>query len=284
MTGCGVECWSGISDQGDSDDSNTGTNTIVNNVVVNATNGYRFARGGRSNVSNLSVFLSDNTTGYMFADNTITNSLWQDNDATSTQGITYTYGHFDGNTSAGTNATTGDSGSLYPVRVETGSAIDGTGSGGSNRGAEIMYRIGADGAHYGDANWNTITSTELWPWPNEAEIKADFLSVAAIPSGTIPASNTPARGFTTGISMSGADQTLTTYIWEQLGSLAPADYYDGSTPPDPTCSDGTQNGTETGIDCGGSCPACELPVSGGVRVQAGNARVSVGVTPVTVVQ
>jgi hypothetical protein len=24
----------------------------------------------------------------------------------------------------------------------------------------------------------------------------------------------------------------------------------------PTCSDGVQNGTETGIDCGGSCPAC----------------------------
>ncbi|MEI8061124.1 MAG: carboxypeptidase regulatory-like domain-containing protein [Candidatus Berkelbacteria bacterium] len=30
-----------------------------------------------------------------------------------------------------------------------------------------------------------------------------------------------------------------------------------ATPPDPpTCSDGIQNGTETGVDCGGSCPAC----------------------------
>jgi membrane peptidoglycan carboxypeptidase len=30
-----------------------------------------------------------------------------------------------------------------------------------------------------------------------------------------------------------------------------------STPdPTPTCSDGTQNGDETGKDCGGSCPAC----------------------------
>ena len=26
----------------------------------------------------------------------------------------------------------------------------------------------------------------------------------------------------------------------------------------PTCSDGIQNGTETGIDCGGSCPACPI--------------------------
>jgi hypothetical protein len=30
----------------------------------------------------------------------------------------------------------------------------------------------------------------------------------------------------------------------------------GSCPACPTCSDGVQNGTETGIDCGGSCPAC----------------------------
>jgi len=29
-----------------------------------------------------------------------------------------------------------------------------------------------------------------------------------------------------------------------------------STTPTPTCSDGIKNGTETGIDCGGSCPAC----------------------------
>jgi hypothetical protein len=30
----------------------------------------------------------------------------------------------------------------------------------------------------------------------------------------------------------------------------------GGTPPAPTCSDGIQNGNETGIDCGGSCPSC----------------------------
>jgi len=28
------------------------------------------------------------------------------------------------------------------------------------------------------------------------------------------------------------------------------------TTPAPTCTDGIQNGTETGVDCGGSCPAC----------------------------
>jgi hypothetical protein len=30
----------------------------------------------------------------------------------------------------------------------------------------------------------------------------------------------------------------------------------GGGGPAPTCNDGIQNGTETGIDCGGSCPAC----------------------------
>jgi pimeloyl-ACP methyl ester carboxylesterase len=29
-----------------------------------------------------------------------------------------------------------------------------------------------------------------------------------------------------------------------------------NTPPAPTCTDGIMNGSETGIDCGGSCPAC----------------------------
>ncbi len=30
-------------------------------------------------------------------------------------------------------------------------------------------------------------------------------------------------------------------------------------PTTPTCSDGSQNGNETGVDCGGSCPACAGP-------------------------
>uniref|UniRef100_UPI00286D84B8 T9SS type A sorting domain-containing protein n=1 Tax=Flavobacterium sp. TaxID=239 RepID=UPI00286D84B8 len=31
-----------------------------------------------------------------------------------------------------------------------------------------------------------------------------------------------------------------------------------TNPPVPTCTDGIQNGTETGVDCGGSCSACIL--------------------------
>lgn len=31
------------------------------------------------------------------------------------------------------------------------------------------------------------------------------------------------------------------------------------SPAEPTCSDGIKNGDETGVDCGGSCPPCEVP-------------------------
>lgn len=33
----------------------------------------------------------------------------------------------------------------------------------------------------------------------------------------------------------------------------------GGTTPDPSCTDGIQNGDETGVDCGGSCTPCEVP-------------------------
>ena len=53
---------------------------------------------------------------------------------------------------------------------------------------------------------------------------------------------------------------------------------EGTNPPSPTCSDGIQNGDETGVDCGGSCPACETPPFGnGMRIStAGNTRTGVG--------
>ncbi len=33
----------------------------------------------------------------------------------------------------------------------------------------------------------------------------------------------------------------------------------GTPPPDPTCTDGVQNGNETGVDCGGDCDPCDTP-------------------------
>ena len=41
--------------------------------------------------------------------------------------------------------------------------------------------------------------------------------------------------------------------------------------PDPRCDDGMQNGTETGVDCGGVCPACDIgqPCAGGTDCSSG---------------
>lgn len=37
---------------------------------------------------------------------------------------------------------------------------------------------------------------------------------------------------------------------------------DDDATPEPTCTDGIQNGDETGIDCGGSCDPCEVGIQG----------------------
>ena len=102
----------------------------------------------------------------------------------------------------------------YLTRIETGSALKGAGAGGADIGATILNRYGAEGSRYGESNYNTLTATALWPWPNETRIKREMCA------------NT-ARGFcATGARLDGVNPiTLTTYIWEQLGNPIPADIY-----------------------------------------------------------
>lgn len=52
----------------------------------------------------------------------------------------------------------------------------------------------------------------------------------------------------------------------------------GST-PSPTCSDGIQNGDETGVDCGGSCDACS---SVSMTIGSGTMAIGAGTTPISV--
>jgi hypothetical protein len=99
----------------------------------------------------------------------------------------------------------------YLPRVESGT-----------KGATIMYKHGTDGTLYGETGYDTLSATALWPFPNEAKIKADMASY----SGSGPSG---ARGFATGTSMDGSAQSLTKYIWEYLGNQIPADIY-GETP------------------------------------------------------
>ena len=83
-------------------------------------------------------------------------------------------------------------------------------------GAVIRYRYGVDGTRYGEAGYNTLTSTPLWPWPNEDRIKQEM----CVRSGET-------RGFCNpGTRLDGVHPvTLTSYIWEFLGHPIPTDIY-----------------------------------------------------------
>lgn len=90
----------------------------------------------------------------------------------------------------------------YPLRIEAGSLAKGAGFGGGDVGANIIYRYGLDGTFRGDPGFETLTATPLWPYPNEARIRADMAADSA-------------RGFCA------PGQTLTGYIWNQLGNGSP---------------------------------------------------------------
>lgn len=102
----------------------------------------------------------------------------------------------------------------YLTRIETGSALKGTGVGGADIGATILNRYGAEGSRHGESNYNALTTTALWPWPNESRIKQEMCA------------NTT-RGFcSTGTRLDGINPvTLTSYIWEQLGNPIPSGIY-----------------------------------------------------------
>jgi len=95
------------------------------------------------------------------------------------------------------------SGLLYLPRIEALSVLSLGGVTGGQRGAQIVKRIGAPGTLYGEAGYNTTTTTELWPFPNEARIKKEMCTDAGV-----------TRGFC-------ADTSLTHYIMNSLGNGSP---------------------------------------------------------------
>src|SRR5690606_10977501 len=53
---------------------------------------------------------------------------------------------------------------------------------------------------------------------------------------------------------------ILTIVFALFVASCSSDDNNGPDPADPpTCSDGIQNGDETGVDCGGTCNACEAP-------------------------
>jgi hypothetical protein len=102
----------------------------------------------------------------------------------------------------------------YLLRVEAGSRLKGAGAGGADIGPQIVLRYGADGSKFGAPGFNAATTTPLWPWPNEDRIKREMCE------GTTRGFCTPAK------RLDGAQPvTLTSYIWEALGSPIPKGIY-----------------------------------------------------------
>lgn len=174
----------------------------------------------------------------------ITNSIIEDCTDADAYGLVYATSDYNclwGNTAnySGTSAGAHDiddvdpeAGSLeYLIRVEGSSALDGAASDSGDIGPTITKQVGASGTLYGETGWDTVTETDLWPFPNEATIKSKFAAYS-YDSGNL----TGARGFAAaGKQLNGTDDiTLTSYVWEYLGNEIPADVYGedpDTTPP-----------------------------------------------------
>ena len=117
----------------------------------------------------------------------------------------------------------------YIVRTETGNSLETSGEGGIQIGANCLKMVGVSGTMWGETGYNTLTDTDMWPFPYESLIKT---KMAAYTYTTSPYNVTGARGFAAeGKQLNGTDDvTLTSYIWEYLGNEIPADIYGESEP------------------------------------------------------
>jgi len=92
-------------------------------------------------------------------------------------------------------------------------------------GAIIVKRYGVSGTRWGEAGYDQLTSENLWPWPYQDKIKAVFREANEPPPGNRPATNNTRRGFAAdGNGLNGRPITLTSYLWEYLGTPCPATY------------------------------------------------------------
>jgi Divergent InlB B-repeat domain len=90
-------------------------------------------------------------------------------------------------------------------------------------GANLTKRMGVSGTRWGEPGYNQLTTEDLWPWPYEAKIREVFREANPVPSGNMPSTNNTKRGFAAdGNGLYGGPITLTSYIWEVLGTPCPA--------------------------------------------------------------
>ncbi|MBL8521429.1 MAG: hypothetical protein JNK75_12240 [Betaproteobacteria bacterium] len=90
-------------------------------------------------------------------------------------------------------------------------------------GAVILKRWGVSGTRWGEPGYDQLTNEDLWPWPYQDKIKSVFRETNNPPAGNSPSTNNTLRGFAAnGNGLYGGPITLTSYIWEFLGTPCPA--------------------------------------------------------------
>lgn len=89
-------------------------------------------------------------------------------------------------------------------------------------GANILYEYGEFLSHYGDTNYNDLSSDPLWPMPYESRWKAWIDTQISKPAGEFPASPTSSRQSFQGTSIDGSEMTVTRRFWEAAGVVTPS--------------------------------------------------------------
>lgn len=192
------------------DGSSAYTSSLVEDVVVWGSSAGGIATNGSANKGTVNR-ATVKSGGAAFADwrsaggVTVSNSIAYKNTGAVCEGITVanSIAFGNGNNNCGRVLDPTTNGLLYLPRTEAGSVLATAGAAGAQVGAQIVNRIGVSGTLYGDTGYDQVTTTSLWPWPNEARIKTDFADYNS-------------RGFSAGT------KTLTDYVWSYLGNASPA--------------------------------------------------------------
>jgi hypothetical protein len=193
------------------DDHRPYENASVEDVVVWGTAAGGFASGGSAHQVTIDRALI-RSKGTAFADWAykggirVKNSIAYGNAkvATAVQS-SHLYAFDNAQNNGGTPLDPLTNGLKYLPRVEKGSKLMTMGEGGHQVGPQIVKRVGVSGTLFGEAGFEDVTKEDLWPWPNEQRIKADFAEDIA-------------RGF------AATDKSLTHYVWEQLGKPMPSSF------------------------------------------------------------
>ncbi len=138
---------------------------------------------------------------------TVKNSVFYNTTSANSSVTTSDYNWYSNATQAqGTNSST----STISFNRITETPDTGTGEAGAKRGASIKYRYGVSETLWDETGFDTLTTEPLFPWPYEAQIKADFSETNDPPSGSYPATNDTKRGFCAD------NMRLSTYIQNYL--------------------------------------------------------------------